>query len=85
MSKEYSLIATQLAQNIAGAWKLIGDKGLSPKGIKEIINASIKPTQALLKLAENHNVSNAYFKNRVLKQVQNDLEQEKNNILSERV
>ena len=81
MSKEYSLIATQLAQNIAGAWKLIGDKGLSPKGIKEIINASIKPTQALLKLAENHNVNNACFKNKVLKQVQTDLEQEKNRLL----
>lgn len=80
MSKEYSLIARQLAQNIAGAWKLIGDEGLSPKGVQEIINASIKPTQALLKLAENHNVSNVGFKDSILKQVQNDLEQEQNRL-----
>ena len=80
MSKEYSLIATQLAQNIAGAWKIAGDEGLSYEGMKEIIKASIKPTQALLKLAENHNVSNVSFKDSILKQVQNDLEQEQNRL-----
>ena len=80
MSKEYSLIATQLAQNIVGAWKLIGHEGLSSKGVQEIINASIKPTQALLKLAENHNVKNISFKNNVLQQIKSDLEQEKNRL-----
>ena len=81
MSIDYSTTATQLSQIVANAWKLAGDEGLSPKGKQVLIKASIKATQALLKLAKNHNVSNVGFKDSVLKQVQNDLEQEKNRLL----
>lgn len=79
MTTEYTLTAKQLAKNIAGTWSIVADKGMGEKGIIELIKASIKPTQELLKLAENYNVSNVRFKNGVLSQVQNDLEQEKQN------
>lgn len=81
MSKEYTLTAEQLAKNIAGIWSIIIDKGMEEKGIIELIKASIKPTQELLKLAENYNVSNTRFKTGVLSQVQRGLEQEKKNRL----
>lgn len=81
MSVDYATTATRLAQIVANVWKLASDEGLSLKGRQELIKGSIKATQLLLKLAENHHVSDAGFKNRVLKQVQTDLEQEKNRLL----
>lgn len=81
MSVDYATTATRLAQIVANVWKLAGDEGLSLKGRQELIKGSIKATQLLLKLAENNNLSNSVFKNRVLKQVQIDLEQEKNRLL----
>lgn len=83
MSVEYSTIATRLAQNIANAWKLAGDEGLSSQGMQELIKASIKPTEALLKLAENYNTVDVVLMKDALKQVQTELEQEQNSRLSE--
>lgn len=77
MPVEYSEIATQLAKNVASVWKLSNDEGLSEQGVKELIKASIKPTQALLKLAECYNVKNVGFKNNILQQIKSDLEQER--------
>ena len=81
MSADYVTTASRLAQNIANAWKIAGDGALSDQGSRELIKQSVKATELILILAQNNNVSNACYKNKVLEQVHTDIEQENKRLL----
>lgn len=77
MTKELTLIASQLAKNINGVWKIITDEGLSEEGAKKLIKEVIEPTQILLLMSESYSVNNIRFKDNVLKIAKEKLEQQR--------
>lgn len=77
MTKELTLIASQLAKNINGVWEIITDEGLSEEGAKKLIKEVIEPTQILLLMSESYSVNNIRFKDNVLKIAKEKLEQQR--------
>jgi hypothetical protein len=77
MTKELTLIASQLAKNINGVWEIITDEGLSEEGTKKLVKEVIEPTQILLLMSESYSVNNICFKDNVLKIAKEKLEQQR--------
>lgn len=77
MTKELTLIASQLAKNINGVWKIITYEGLNEEETKKLIKDVIEPTQILLLMSESYNVSNIGFKDNVLKIAKEKLKQQR--------
>lgn len=77
MTKELTLIASQLAKNINGVWEVITDEGLSEERAKKLIKEVIEPTQILLLMSESYSVNNIGFKDNVLKIAKEKLEQQR--------
>jgi F0F1-type ATP synthase assembly protein I len=64
-------IASQLAKNIAGAWKIANDEGLSEKGAKEVIKATIEPMKILSELTEKYLAGIGYSEKETLSRLNN--------------
>jgi len=77
MTKELTLIASQLAKNINGVWEIITDEGLSEEGAKKLVKEVIEPTHILLLMSESYGASNIGFKDNVLKIAKEKLEQQR--------